>query len=160
MAGSTLILSPDVSIAEANMLFLSPDGRCKPFSSSADGYGRGEGVIVLILKRVSDAIADGDVIRAVIRGTGSNHDGRTPGIGRPSTEAQQALIQRVYRDANLDLLETRYFEAHGTGTAVGDVTETKAIGRVFRNSRSLEGFSETVGRLKNHSICKLTMKIR
>lgn len=118
------------------MLFLSPDGLSKSFTSGVDGYGRGEGVVALILKRVSDAINDGDVIRAVIRGSGCNQDGRTPGIGRPSVEAQQNLIARVYRDACLDLKKTRYFEAHGTGTAVGDPIEMKAIGRVFRTSRS------------------------
>jgi acyl transferase domain-containing protein len=131
-----MILSPDVSISESNMFFLSPDSQCKTFTSGANGYGRGEGVVVLILKRVTDALADGDVIRGVIRGSGSNQDGRTPGIGRPSVEAQQNLISRVYQDAGLDLATTRYFEAHGTGTAVGDPIETKAIGRVFRTSRS------------------------
>ncbi|PVI01618.1 hypothetical protein DM02DRAFT_590921 [Periconia macrospinosa] len=138
VAGANLILSPDVSLAESNMLFLSPDSQCKTFTSGANGYSRGEGIVALILKKVSNALADGDVIRAVIRGSGSNHDGRTPSIGRPSTEAQQKLIERVYQDAALDFSKTRYFEAHGTGTAIGDPTETKAIGRVFRSYRSPE----------------------
>ncbi|KAJ4288369.1 hypothetical protein N0V90_011603 [Kalmusia sp. IMI 367209] len=134
--GSNIILSPEVSITESNMLFLSPDSQCATFTSRANGYGRGEGVIAIILKRLSDALADGDAIRAVIKGIGSNQDGRTQGLGRPSSDAQQALIERVYRDAAANPARTRYFEAHGTGTAVGDPTETKAIGRFFRTSRS------------------------
>jgi acyl transferase domain-containing protein len=113
ITGSNLILSPEVSISESNMLFLSPDSQCASFTSRANGYGRGEGVVAIIVKRVADALADGDIIRAVIRGAGSNQDGRTPGIGRPSPVSQEALIRRVYRDAALDLDKTRYFEAHG-----------------------------------------------
>lgn len=95
------------------MLFLSPDGQSAAFTPRANGYGRGEGVVALILKRVTDAVASGDMIRAVIRGSGSNHDGRTQGVGRPSVEAQKTLIERVYKDARLNLTRTRYFEAHG-----------------------------------------------
>lgn len=98
----------------SNMNFLSPDSRCYSFDHRANGYARGEGVIVLVLKRLSDAIRDGDTIRAVIRGTGSNQDGHTPALPQPSQSAQEALIRQVYRSCNLGYETTRYVEAHGT----------------------------------------------
>lgn len=94
--------------------FLSPDSKCYSFDHRANGYARGEGVIALVLKPVSAAVKDGDVIRAVIRSTGSNQDGRTPGLTQPSPQAQEDLIRHVYKQANLSLDETRYVEAHGT----------------------------------------------
>lgn len=95
------------------MGFLSPDSKCYSFDSRANGYARGEGIGVAVLKRVSDAIRDGDTIRAVIRSTQSNSDGRTPGITQPSRDAQALLIRETYSKAGLDLRRTRYFEAHG-----------------------------------------------
>lgn len=95
------------------MNFLSPDSRSFAFDQRANGYARGEGVIVLVLKRLRDAVSDGDVIRAVIRGSGSNQDGHTPGITQPSVSAQEELIRSVYREADIDLNLTRYVEAHG-----------------------------------------------
>lgn len=135
------------------MNFMSPDSRCFSFDHRANGYARGEGVIVLVLKRLSDAIRDGDTIRAVIRGTGSNQDGRTPALPQPSQSAQEALIRQVYKSCNLGFETTRYVETHGissvtenlprsyltalgTGTQIGDVTEATALGRVFRGTRS------------------------
>jgi acyl transferase domain-containing protein len=90
---------------------------------------------VLLVKSLEKALQDGDSIRAVIRGTAVNQDGRTPGINLPSTTAQETLIRSAYRDAGLDFSETGYFEAHGTGTAAGDPLETAAVGRVFADSR-------------------------
>lgn len=154
MAGSNAILSPELSLVLSNMNFLSPDSLCYSFDHRANGYARGEGVIVLILKRLRDAIKDGDMIRAVIRMSGSNQDGHTPGITQPSLTAQEDLIRRVYKACNLPLGLTRYVEAHGkftdsciqlgtssnitsgTGTQIGDSTEANALGRVFRSSRS------------------------
>lgn len=95
------------------MNFLSPDSRCYSFDHRANGYARGEGVIVLVLKRISDAIRDGDTIRAVIRGTGSNQDGHTLTMPQPNHAAQEALIRQVYKSCNLGLETTRYVEAHG-----------------------------------------------
>lgn len=95
------------------MNFLSPDSRSYAFDQRANGYARAEGVIVLVLKRLSDAVRNGDVIRAVIRGSGSNHDGHTPGITQPSLAAQEQLIRAVYKEAELDFRSTRYVEAHG-----------------------------------------------
>ncbi|KAI9691978.1 MAG: polyketide synthase [Bogoriella megaspora] len=136
VAGSSLLLSPELSIALSNMNFLSPDSRCYSFDERANGYSRGEGVAVLAIKRLSDAIRDLDTIRAVIRGTGINQDGHTPGLTQPSMESQENLIRKVYQNAQLDFSMTRYVEAHGTGTALGDPIEMKALGRIFRSSRS------------------------
>ena len=125
-----------MTMALANMGFLSPDGRCYSFDQRANGYARGEGFAVVVIKPLSDAIQDGDTIRAVIRGTGSNQDGRTPGVTQPCKDAQERLIRQVYRDAGLDLKTTRYVEAHGTGTPVGDPTEAASIGTAFSHQRS------------------------
>ena len=102
-----------------NQQLLSPDGRSWSFSEKANGYGRGEGVGALIIKRLSNALSDNDVIRAVIQATGTNQDGKTPGIVQPSSKAQAELIKETYRRAGLDMRLTRYTEAHGTGTPVG-----------------------------------------
>lgn len=111
----------------------NPDGRSYSFDSRGAGYGRGEGVATIVIKRLEDAISAGDPIHAVIRGTGINSDGYTrAGISVPSGIAQEALIRSVYKKAQLDPRDTVYFEAHGTGTAVGDVVEVNAIARVFR----------------------------
>ncbi|KAI8633019.1 hypothetical protein F5Y19DRAFT_490219 [Xylariaceae sp. FL1651] len=134
--GTNVLLDPGLTIFMSNINALSPDSRCYSFDSRANGYARGEGVVVIFIKPLSDAIQNGDVIRAIIRATASNQDGRTPGITQPSSEAQESLIRHVYRRAGLGFDETRYFEAHGTGTPVGDPVEMKAIGRVFRKFRS------------------------
>nr|QTE76000.1 ScyPKS [Scytalidium album] len=117
-------------------IFMSPDGRCYTFDDRANGYARGEGVGCVILKPLEDALRDGDTIRAVIRGTGSNQDGKTSGITLPSGSAQESLIRTVYKTAGLDPLETSYVEAHGTGTPAGDPLETGALSRVFCPDRS------------------------
>lgn len=95
------------------MNFLSPDSKCYSFDHRANGYARGEGIIVMVLKRLSDALDHGDTIRAVIRSSGVNQDGRTPGLTQPSANAQEQLIRSVYAKAGLDLASTRYIEAHG-----------------------------------------------
>lgn len=122
--------------ALSNMNMLSPDNQCFTFDSRANGYARGEGLVVLILKRLPDALRDNDVIRAVIRSTGSNQDGHTPGITQPSGDAQAALIRDTYGKAGLAMDKTKFFEAHGTGTAIGDPIEANALGEVFRRSRA------------------------
>jgi len=103
------------------MNMLSVDSRCWSFDERGNGYGRGEGIGVLVIKRLSDAIHDGDTIRAVIRSTSSNHDGFTPGITQPNPKSQEDLIKECYAKAGLQLARTGFFEAHGTGTPVGDV---------------------------------------
>ncbi|OQE83792.1 hypothetical protein PENNAL_c0030G06593 [Penicillium nalgiovense] len=135
-AGSSLILGPEVMVTMSMMRFLSPDGRCYAFDERANGYARGEGVAVLLLKRLDDALADGDTIRAIIRGTGCNQDGKTPGITMPNGVSQEELIRSVYEKTGLDPLETSYVECHGTGTQAGDTTETGAIRTVFGGRQS------------------------
>ncbi|TGJ79407.1 hypothetical protein E0Z10_g9360 [Xylaria hypoxylon] len=132
VGGSNIILVPEFSISLSNMGFLSSNGRCNSFDAKGDGYGRGEGFATLILKPVSKAIADGNPIRALIRSVGTNQDGYTNGgITQPSKHMQAKLIRETYEKASLDLKHTRFFEAHGTGTAVGDPTEARAIGEAF-----------------------------
>lgn len=98
-----------------NLGLLSKDSRCHSFDERGNGYARGEGVGVLVIKPLADALRDGDTIRSVIRASASNQDGRTPGITQPSSEMQAQLIRDTYRDAGLNMAATRYFEAHGTG---------------------------------------------
>ncbi|KAF2690330.1 putative polyketide synthase [Lentithecium fluviatile CBS 122367] len=135
VAGCNLIFSLDLTIGLSNMGFLSPDGICHSFDHKANGYSRGEGFGVVIVKRLSDAVRDGDTIRAVIRATGTNQDGDTP-LAKPSKFAQAKLISDTYRRAGLDRSKTKYVEAHGTGTSVGDPLEAAAIGTSFSAGRS------------------------
>nr|WHN38865.1 polyketide synthase 4 [Elsinoe perseae] len=138
VAGANLIFAPEPAQHLNGMRFLSPDGKSYSFDEAANGYARGEGFGVLVLKRVSDAFRDGDVIRAVIRNTVCNQDGRSPSITQPMVDAQEELIRKAYDDVGLDLADTRFFEAHATGTAVGDPTEMEAIAKVFAEYRSPE----------------------
>ncbi|KAL4933195.1 acyl transferase domain-containing protein [Aspergillus undulatus] len=111
---------------------LSPDGICKTFDASADGFGRAEAVNVVLLKPLDEAIRNGDVIRAVIRSTTVNNDGRTLILSTPSADAQEELIRHAYRKANInDIDQTAYFECHGTGTMAGDTAEMSAVANVF-----------------------------
>jgi acyl transferase domain-containing protein/NADPH:quinone reductase-like Zn-dependent oxidoreductase/ubiquinone/menaquinone biosynthesis C-methylase UbiE len=133
--GSNLILSPDIQIEMSDMHFLSPDSISHAFDDRANGYARGEGVGAIILKPLDLALRDNDPVRAIIRGTAASSDGRTPGITMPSKDAQVDLIRSAYRAAGIDVSETGYFEAHGTGTAAGDPIESGAIGEVFAANR-------------------------
>ncbi|KAL8738590.1 MAG: hypothetical protein Q9181_000641 [Wetmoreana brouardii] len=137
VGGSNLILSPEMFTYLRHQGFLSPDGKCKTFDISGNGYGRGEGVAALILQPVEKAVQEGHPIRAVIRGTGVNQNGRTKGITLPSAEAQIALIKKTYDSAGLNLSETTYVEAHGTGTKVGDPRELEAIAKTIAKSRHI-----------------------
>lgn len=110
---------------------LAPDGRCKSFSSDANGYARSEGGGMLVLKRVSDARRDGDEIIAVIAGSAVNHDGRSNGMLAPNPDAQAAVLRKAYKDAGINPREVDYIEAHGTGTILGDPIEADALGRVI-----------------------------
>ncbi|KAF4951266.1 hypothetical protein FSARC_12965 [Fusarium sarcochroum] len=136
--GTNLILTPDIMFGETFLNMLNDDGKSYSFDERGDGYGRGEGVATLVLKRLDDAIADGDPIRAIIRNSGINHDGKTNGISYPSPEAQQDLAELVYAEAGLDPRETDYVEAHGTGTQAGDKVEMTAIRNVFCQNRTSE----------------------
>lgn len=135
MAGSNLIFYPDAMHAFSNLGMLSPDNQSYPFDARANGYARGEGLGVLILKRLPDAIRDDDIVRAVIRASGSNHNGRATVLSQPSGEAQTRLIRETYARSGLSMAHTRLVEAHGTGTAVGDPVEANALGTAFWDSR-------------------------
>ncbi|KAJ8131580.1 hypothetical protein O1611_g2046 [Lasiodiplodia mahajangana] len=149
VTGCNLAFSPEYFKIMTNLNFLSPDSRCYSFDHRANGYARGEGIGVIILKRLADAIRDGNTIRAVIRSTGSNEDGRTQGITQPSSEAQERLICETYRRAGLSMAHTRFFEAHGTGTPLGDPLEARAIGRAFREHRT-ESDPMYIGAIKSN----------
>lgn len=122
----------------SNLSMLSARGRSFSFDHRADGYGRGEGYGILVIKTLSDALRDDDCIRAVVRATGANQDGRTPSLTSPSQTAQEALIRETYGRAGLDVQTTAYVEAHGTGTAVGDPIEARALGAVLGAGRSAD----------------------
>ncbi|KAI1345755.1 hypothetical protein F5Y01DRAFT_320442 [Xylaria sp. FL0043] len=135
VGGTSLILGPDVSCGLNALGFLSPDSRCYAFDSRANGYARGEAICMLVVKHIEDAIRDGDPIRAVIRGTGMNQDGKTAGIVLPDGDAQMSLIRQTYEFAGLDPADTQYAELHGTGTKAGDPTEMTAIARTIAYDR-------------------------
>src|SRR5690349_3327402 len=120
------------------MGFLSPDSLCYSFDERANGYARGEGFGVVVLKPLSNALRDGNTIRAVIRASGSNQDGRSLGLTQPDNVSQKAIIRQTYATGGLDFDQTRYFEAHGTGTGVGDPIEANSIGSIFSAYRSPE----------------------
>ncbi|KOS43961.1 hypothetical protein ACN38_g5122 [Penicillium nordicum] len=127
VSGVNLIEHPAATLYLSNLGVLSPDGRSWSFDARANGYGRGEGLGTVIIKPLYAALRDGNRVRAVIRASGSNQDGRTPGITVPSVAAQAQLIRNVYKSADLDPSQTGYVEAHGTGTQVGDPLEVQAI---------------------------------
>lgn len=135
VGATNAILNPEMHVGMTNMHFLSPDSICYTFDERANGYARGEGMAALILKPLHDAIRDGDTIRAVIRGTAVNQDGKTAGITLPSKSAQISLINNLYEQAGCDPSLTGYFEAHGTGTAAGDPVEASAIGATLGQHR-------------------------
>ena len=131
MAGGSLVLDPENIISLCKLGFLSPTGRCFSFDARGNGYAKGEGVGAVVLERLSDAIKGGHLIRAIIRSSHCNQDGHTPGITQPHGPSQETLIRETYQKAGLDMATTRFFEAHGTGTALGDPTEANAIGAAF-----------------------------
>lgn len=121
-----------MTLALSEQGIVSPTGTCKTFDASADGYARGEAINMIYIKKLSDAVEAGDPIRAVIRATAANSDGRTTGVTNPSPEAQEALIRRAYDVAGIrDFSQTAFVECHGTGTQVGDPLETAAVAKVF-----------------------------
>ncbi len=136
MAGGVNIMTrPEYPVAMCKGGFLAKDGRSKSFDARADGYGRGEGAGVVVLKPLSAALNDGDAIYALIRGTGVNQDGRTNGITVPNSESQAALISGVCSKYDINPRKINYIEAHGTGTPVGDPLEAKALGSVIGAGR-------------------------
>jgi acyl transferase domain-containing protein/NAD(P)-dependent dehydrogenase (short-subunit alcohol dehydrogenase family)/SAM-dependent methyltransferase/acyl carrier protein len=138
VGGVNLILVPDVTIAICRARMLAADGRCKTFDAAADGYARGEGCGVVILKRRSDAVAAADRILALIRGSAVNQDGATSGFTVPSGRAQEALIRRALANASVRPTDVGYLEAHGTGTPLGDPIEVLAASAVLAKGRAAD----------------------
>jgi len=147
--GANVLLTPGDYVGFAKASMLSPSGRCRTFSSHADGFVRAEGAGVLILKRLSDALADGDRVHGVVVATGVNTAGRTQGLSLPSVDAQEALLREVYGRSGLNPDDVVYVEAHGTGTAAGDPVECAALGRVLGTARSA-GAALPVGSVKTN----------
>ncbi|WP_208346812.1 beta-ketoacyl synthase N-terminal-like domain-containing protein, partial [Aetokthonos hydrillicola] len=133
--GVNLILWPVSTIGRCSLRALAPDGRCKTFDASADGYGQGEGCGMVVLKRLSDAIADGDSILAVIKGSAVNHDGPSSGLTVPNKMAQKEVIQQALQNARIEPNQVSYVEAHGTGTSLGDPIELESLAAVYGKNR-------------------------
>jgi len=149
VGGVNILLSPVVTMCLTKAGMMSPDGRCKAFDSRANGYVRADGAGLLVLKPMSKAIADGDDIYAVVRGTASNQDGRSSGIAAPNGEAQQRVVLAACKDAGVSPGELDYVEAHGTGTGVGDPIEVKALGAVLSIGRP-DGSKCAIGSVKTN----------
>lgn len=135
-AGVTLLLSPDLHVEFSRLRGMSPDGRCKSFSSTADGTGWSEGAAIVLLRRLSDARRDRDPILAVLRGTAVNHAGHSASLTTPSGPAQQRVIRQALVNSALVPSDIDYLEAHGTGTRLGDPIEATALANVFSGSHS------------------------
>jgi len=133
--GANVLLTPATMITFSSAHMLAPDGRCKTFDAAADGYVRGEGCGIIVIKRLEDAIRDGDRIRAVIRGSAINQDGASGGLTVPNGVAQQRVIADALKRADLEPSDVGYLEAHGTGTSLGDPIEAQAAGAVLGAGR-------------------------
>lgn len=133
--GVNLLLVPESTLYFCKMRALSPDGRCRAFDAGASGYGRGEGCGVVVLKLLSRALADGDSVLALIRGSAVNHDGHSNGLTVPNPQAQEAVIREAWKRAGVGAGQVGYLEAHGTGTPLGDPVEMRAIGTLLDGSQ-------------------------
>lgn len=129
--GVNLTLALESTLALARLQFLSPSGRCQVFAAGADGFVRGEGCGVVVLKRLNDAIRDGDRVETLIRGSAVNHDGRSGGLTTPNGPAQEKVLHRTLEAADVEPASVQYVEAHGTGTVLGDPIELRALGAVM-----------------------------
>jgi phthiocerol/phenolphthiocerol synthesis type-I polyketide synthase C len=134
--GVNVILSPAIGVNFSRAGVMAADGRCKTFDARADGYVRGEGAGIVVLKPLSRALADGDPVYAVIRGSAINQDGRTNGLMAPSRGSQQAVLAEAYRRADLSPGVVGYVEAHGSGTFLGDPIEAEALGTILAEGRA------------------------
>ncbi len=147
--GVNIILRPEPNIGLSVASMLAPDGRCKTFDAKANGFVRSEGAGIVVLKLLSQAIADGDPIYAVIRGSAVNQDGRTNGMTVPSREAQEAMLWEVYQRAGISPGQVQYIETHGTGTPVGDPIEANALGNVLVTDRAPNNYCH-IGSVKTN----------
>jgi acyl transferase domain-containing protein len=168
--GVNALISPEPFELFARWGMLAPDGRCKTFDASADGFSRGEGCGVLVLKRLSDAIADGDRVLAVIRGSAVNQDGRSSGLSVPNGPAQEKALRRALQVAGIAAADVDYVEAHGTGTVLGDPIEVEAIGAVYGKDRPsgrplrIGSIKTNIGHLESASgvagLCKVILSLQ
>jgi len=149
VAGTNLLLSADLMVSLSASQALSPEGRSKTFTAQADGYGRGEGVGVLVLQRLDDALREGRPVLALVRGTAVNHDGASSGLTVPSGPAQQEVIRAALRDAQVAPEELGYVEAHGTGTALGDPIEVGALDAVLGSGAGPRNSPLVLGSVKS-----------
>lgn len=149
VGGCSLIISPAISIAFSKLKATSPDGHCKSFDASADGYGRGEGGGVIILKRLSDAIKDHDHILGIVRGSGLNQDGKSNGLTAPNGESQKKLIEQTLHKYNIKAGDVSYIETHGTGTVLGDPIEVNALIEAYCQEREYSD-SLKIGSVKSN----------
>jgi len=147
--GVNLMLSPELSIVFSKAQMMAADGRCKTFDASADGYVRGEGCGIVVLKCLSDALKDGDNILALIRGSAVNQDGRSNGLTAPNGPAQEAVIREALKEAGVTPAQVSYVEAHGTGTPLGDPIELQAVGAVLSEGRP-KGQPFAIGSVKTN----------
>ncbi|ACB52427.1 probable polyketide synthase [Crocosphaera subtropica ATCC 51142] len=138
VGGVNRLLSPEFSINFSKAQMLAPDGRCKTFDHCADGFVRSEGCGVVVLKRLEQALSDGDNILAVIRGSAVNQDGRSSGLTVPNGPSQQAVIRQALENGKIDPAQISYIEAHGTGTSLGDPIEIGALGAIFKQTHTPE----------------------
>ncbi|MCC5622746.1 type I polyketide synthase [Nostoc sp. CHAB 5715] len=136
VGGVNLILAPEPMIGFCKLQALAVDGRCKTFDAAADGYGRGEGCGIVVLKRLSKAIANHDPILAVIRGSAVNHDGSSNGLTAPNGTAQSEVIRQALKNARLEPKQIQYVETHGTGTVLGDPIEVLALAKALGEGRT------------------------
>lgn len=140
VAGTNLVLAPTMTTTMSDNMVLSPSGMCRTFDEKADGYGRGEAINAIYIKRLSDAVRDKDPVRSVIRATSTNCDGKTPSITTPGSQSQERLIRRAYEKAQIkDISQTGFFECHGTGTTVGDTSETSVVANLFKEKGTVIG---------------------
>ncbi len=135
VGGASLMLSPEPFIAYSHARMMAPDGRCKTFDARADGYVRGEGCGMVVIKRLSDAVRDHDNILAVVQGTAINQDGLSNGLTAPNGPSQQAVIRQALKNAGVSPADISYVETHGTGTSLGDPIEVKSLKAVLMGDR-------------------------
>jgi len=138
VGGVNLLLSPRSFVMMSQFRALSPDGRCRTFAADADGYGRSEGCVVLVLKRESDALRAGDPILGLVRGSAINHDGPSSGLTAPNGPAQQAVLRQALEHARVSPRDVDYVECHGTGTKLGDPIEVQALAAVYGEQRQAD----------------------
>ncbi len=135
--GVNRLISPKISVNFSQAKMLSPDGRCKTFDQGANGFVRSEGCGIVLLKRLNDAIADGDRIRAILLGSATNQDGRTSSITTPNSLSQQAVIKQALVNSKVTAQQVSYLETHGTGTSLGDAIEIEALSQIFSDNQEL-----------------------